>query len=104
MNRKGLELAISTIILIVLGVLVLAGLIVYLRGGFKILDNTKPITDSLQGAATKEACNIACKANDRLTFCCHEFDVNKEKINCIDTRLEIECGLVCEDFVCQNGD
>jgi len=101
MNTKAIELAISTLILIVLGVLVLIGLTYVLTNGFETLkSSSEPFLDTTQSSSVKQACSLACSNEDKLTFCCEEYDVDELKIKCTDKRLEISCQLNCEDFAC----
>ena len=102
MNKKGLELTISTVVVIVISVSVLIGLIFILRGGFEEFQSgTKPILESIEGIAIKEACELSCSAENKINYCCKEFDYESEKISCRDSRLEIDCDLDCEDFICE---
>ena len=100
-NKKALELAISTLILLILGILVLIGLIYFVTDGFKTLkSSTEPFLDTTQASSIKTACQFACDSADRLTFCCSNFTIQKEEIKCTDSRLEIQCNLNCNDFSC----
>jgi len=100
-NKKGVELAITTLILIIIGIAVLVGLVIALRGGFSTLKgSTEPLLDSSEASAAVESCNIACDAGNRLTFCCNEFKINDETLKCNDGRLGISCSLSCDDFSC----
>jgi len=102
-NRKALQLAISTIILLVLGLLVLVAILVAVTGGFdRFKSTTSTLLDSVEGAAVRQACQISCDTSDRLSFCCTELTLNKEKIICDDSRLEINCNLNCERFPCSS--
>tara|TARA_Y100000310_G_C20686661_1_gene819430 strand:- start:189 stop:497 length:309 start_codon:yes stop_codon:yes gene_type:complete len=102
MNKKGLELAISTIVIVVISVAVLIGLILFLRGGFEAISSgTNPLLDTVEGMAIKEACELTCAIENRLVYCCKEFDYGDEKLFCMDSRLEIGCDLDCEDFICE---
>ena len=84
-------MAISTLILIIIGIAVLVGLIYMLTGGFKNLqETTQPLLEGSQAAAVKEACNIACATDNKLTYCCEEFDLQGEIIMCEDSRLEAD--------------
>jgi hypothetical protein len=103
MEKKGIELAISTLILIILGVCVLIGLIYVVTGGFsKLKTSTTPLLETTEGSAVKNACEIACQSNNRLNFCCGNYTIKSEKnIKCTDSRLEIKCSeITCEDFNC----
>jgi len=98
---KGIQLAISTLVLLVLGVLVLIGLIFMLTGGFKNFQKTtQPLLEGTQAAAIKESCNIACASENKLTYCCEEFDFQGQILKCEDSKLEADCSLSCEGFSC----
>ena len=102
MNKKGFELAISTLILIVIGVIVLVAIAYALTDGFKKFGkSTEPFTDTSQATAVKHACSIACDSSDKLTFCCKEYEIDGRKIKCEDSRLEISCALDCGSFNCE---
>lgn len=101
MNRKAIQLAISTLILIILGIAVLIGLIYFLTDGFKTLkSSTDPFLDTTTASAIKTACNLACDSSDKLTYCCEEYEIDDVKIKCKDSRLEVSCDLNCQDFSC----
>ena len=102
MDKKALDLAISTLILIVLGILVLIGLAYVLTDGFSTLkSSTKPFLDTTQASSIKQACSIACTSEDRLTFCCRNYTIDSQDIKCFDSRLEINCNtLNCDNFNC----
>ena len=94
-------MVIATLILIVLGIIVLIGLVFFLTGGFKNLqETTQPLLEGSQAAAIKESCDIACTIGNKLTYCCKEFDLQDQVIMCGDERLEVDCSLDCEGFSC----
>ncbi|MBS3088879.1 hypothetical protein J4402_03820 [Candidatus Pacearchaeota archaeon] len=101
MNRKAIELAISTLVILVLGILVLIGLIYFITDGFKTFkSSTKPFLDTTQSSSIKAGCQLACDNADRLTFCCEKYPIQKEEIKCTDSRLGIQCDLTCADTSC----
>lgn len=103
MNKKGIELAISTLILIIIGIAVLVGLSYALTGGFKSFKgSTDPLLSASQSSSVKEACKLACTAEDKITFCCKEFNVGSGfgNMTCTNKKLEISCGVNCEGFNC----
>ena len=105
MNRKAFELSISAIVVIILSILVLIGLALFLTGGFKDLkSSTEPFLDTTQSSSIKQACELACQNQDKLTYCCKEYTVDDQKIACQDERLEISCELTCEDYDCNSQD
>jgi len=102
MNKKGIQIAISTLIILVIGVFVLLGLIFMLTGGFRTFqETTQPLLEGTQAAAIKETCNIACATENKLTYCCEEFDLKDGTIMCEDSRLEADCSLSCAGFSCE---
>ena len=104
MNRKAFELSISAIVVIILSVLVLIGLALFMTGGFKNLkSSTEPFLDTTQSSSIKQACELACQNQDKLTYCCKEYNIDNEKISCKDSRLEVSCKLNCENFECSPG-
>ena len=107
MNRRGIELALSTLIMLVLGVLVLIGLVYMLTDGFaRFRENTKLFLQTSEIIAVREACNFACGSgpglgsSSMITYCCQNFTVGSEKILCTDERLELDCIIDCVGFSC----
>jgi hypothetical protein len=101
MNKKAFELAISTLILIILGVLVLIAIIYAVTDGFKNFSSTTaPFTDTATSTAIKQSCQNACDSETKLIYCCSQYDMGNIQTNCTDPRLEVTCTLDCSDFVC----
>jgi hypothetical protein len=102
MNRKSLELAISTFVIIVLGILVLIGLIYFVTDGFKSFrSSTNPFISAAEESGVKAACENACSNELKMTFCCVNHTVNDEIIKCNDSRLDINCQKIdCNTFSC----
>ena len=101
MNKKAFELAISTLVLIVSCVLILTGLTYVVTDGFKTFrQSTKPFLDTTQASSVKQACSLACSNQDKLTFCCREYDIDDMKIKCADERLALNCNIDCANFSC----
>ncbi len=102
-NRKGLEMAVSTLIIITIAVILLVAVTYTLTGGFKRLSGTtKPLLDTAEGVAVRESCNLACTSNDAYTFCCKKSTIDKESnILCSDPRLTVKCDAIqCADIKC----
>ncbi len=98
MNRKGFELAISTILVLILGILVVAGLVYIVTEGFKQFSNTsRSLLGSAEGSAVQQACKLACSGNDRITYCCKNFTISSKNVYCTDDRLQADCSLNCQD-------
>ena len=95
-NKRGLELAISTIVLLVISIAVLIGLIFLIKSGFISFDRgTDSFLRASGAGAAREACGIACRAGDSATFCCHNFSVGDEEVLCVDSRLNVDCAIDC---------
>ena len=99
-NKKGLELAISTIILLILGIFVLVGLISILVMGW---GNFKMYIGAILGsdiAQAKKMCNIQCNLDNNYDYCCEDKEVKKETYTCKDEILKGDCGIDCTAIVC----
>ncbi len=103
MNSKGLEMAISTLVVIVIGILLLIGLVLFVTGGFeRFKKTTDPLIEGGEGSAIKEACNIACTTEDILTYCCKDFEIDEEVLRCDDPRLDVSCEMSCAAVSCES--
>ncbi|MDO8459814.1 MAG: hypothetical protein Q7S74_01770 [Nanoarchaeota archaeon] len=101
MNSKAFELAISALVVIILGILVLIALAFSLTNGFKSFKSTsQPYFDTTESTSLKQACQLACDNQDSLTFCCKNYTLEKQETKCSDKRLGINCNLNCEIFNC----
>jgi len=101
MNHKGFELAISTIVLLLLGVIVLFGLVYVLTDGFTKFQRTSgTLAGSSEAAGVSQACRIACAAQDKTTYCCRNFTIGGVQAYCSDSRFDLNCALECEGFAC----
>ena len=94
-NKKAFELAISTLVIIILGVMVLIALTLAFTGGFKkfwnvILGYSGSDIDNLN-----KICKTQCDLDNKNSFCCEKKDLGKEKITCLDERLEVDCDMEC---------
>lgn len=92
MNRRGFEIAISAIIIIIISIAVLIGLILFLKNGFGWFNSgVEPIADTVGLSAVREACNIACSADNAFVFCCEKFRVNDQNWSCTDSLIGVSC-------------
>ena len=97
MNKNGFELAISTIILIIIGILVLIGLVIFLKGGFSsFTQSTQPITDATSRVGAQQACRLLCSADDACGYCLHQFTVSGKNTTCpsITESCSIDCRVI----------
>ena len=96
MNKRAFQLAVSTMILLVLGVLILLGLVLALTGSFERL------RDAIRGYSGSDIdnlnklCQSQCNLDNSYGFCCEERDLGDEKITCLDDRLAVSCDIDCE--------
>ncbi|MEM4703135.1 MAG: hypothetical protein QXP53_01485 [Candidatus Pacearchaeota archaeon] len=83
MNRKGAEINITTVIVIILAILVLVILALYFTGGMKSLwekiTGVKGAWDQTDVENAKSVCAVRCTAQDKEFFCTHEFTLKKAK-------------------------
>lgn len=103
-DKRGFELAISTLIILVLGILVLIALSLAFTGGFdRFMDTITGYQASGVDFAVSQ-CDNACSAGQEFTFCCTEREVDftgdgeKETITCKELieRELVECDIDCE--------
>jgi hypothetical protein len=95
MNKRGLEMAISTLVIIVLGIMLLVAMTISFTLGWKkfwgiISGYFGSDVDNLQ-----KICQNQCNMDFRNSFCCENKTLGKEKITCLDERLKVQCNLDC---------
>ncbi len=96
-NKKGLELAISTIILMILGIAVLIGLIAILVMGW---DNFKTQIGAILGSEISQArksCEVQCELENSYDYCC---EIKDAGVSCQDDLLKGNCVLDCSEVIC----
>ena len=121
MNKKGVELNVATIIVVILAILVLVILALYFTGGMKSLwERIAPVPGAYSQTdieQTRNACTLYCSIGDKTAFCTHEFTIRKiqngevtgtEQVYCDDPKIkafdEVECKgagftkAICEDY------
>lgn len=95
-NKQGFELAISTLVVIVISLLVLAALIIAFTTGFESFwSKIKGYFGSDIDNANK-MCQSQCLLDNKESFCCGEKMINGENTTCLDERLKTECSVNCE--------
>lgn len=95
-NKRGMELAISTVILLVIGIIVLIGIISILIMGWD--DFKTAIGAALGGdlSKAKRNCAIACAAENKETYCAKITVGSSTNIDCTDPLLKpADCELTC---------
>ncbi len=101
MNSRGFDIAITTIILIVIGIAVLIGLIFFVKGGFSFFKSgTDPILQTQSLEATRQACELVCRSGNEVAFCCQSIEMNNQKVLCTDELLNVDCELSCAAVSC----
>lgn len=109
MNKKGFEMAISTIIIIVLAVLLLISLVVILNYQTGIFfDFIKNLGGKTNVDAIVSGCNILASQNSVYEFCCakktvkYEFnkETKKEELTCLELENKTFTGKRIEGIAC----
>ena len=99
-DKKGMELSITTIILLVLGILVLIGLILAVSMGW---DNFKTQIGAILGsdvAQARKTCDVQCSLDNSYDYCCGEKEVNDDLLTCSDSLLDVDCEIDCSVVSC----
>ena len=97
-NKRGMQLAISTIILLVIGVLVLIGLISMLVMGWDDFKNVIKAAFGSDTAKAQRACKIQCELGNTADYCSPvSIGENAEPLpNCNAAEVKpADCGLTC---------
>lgn len=101
MNSKGIDIAITTAILMVIGIVVLIGLIFFVKNGFAIFSaGTEPLLKTQSLEATRQACDLVCKSQNERAFCCEAIEFNEEEIFCTGESLNVKCNIDCSKVLC----
>jgi len=94
-NKRGMELAISTIILMIIGILLLIGLVSILFMGW---DDFKTAIGAVLGsdmAKAQKTCKIQCELGNTVDYCADR-TVGKETLKCTDPKIKpADCSLAC---------
>ena len=95
-NKKGFELGITTLILMIVGLFFLIIVVFLITDGFESFKvNTEPLLDTAQGGAFKQSCDIACKGGDKIGYCCKNISIYGKTFYCYDKSIELECSIDC---------
>ncbi len=105
-NKRGAELSINTIILIVLGVLVLAFIIFGFIVGWGNFSNLFVKDNNIK--SLKDSCGLACSTQDQFEFCLKDRTLKEdkqtetEKINCfwLGKKKSLLGFTTCNDIDC----
>tara|TARA_Y100000034_G_scaffold125376_1_gene174810 strand:+ start:212 stop:517 length:306 start_codon:yes stop_codon:yes gene_type:complete len=99
-NKRGLQLAISTIILLILGIIILVGLVTILVMGW---GNFKTQIGAILGSETSQArktCKIQCGLDNNYDYCCEDKEIDGVGSTCQSEILKTECVLDCSAVTC----
>lgn len=100
-NKKGFELAMSTLVVIILALVILTVLILSFTGGWQKFWGTLQNFFISDVESVKKACESACLSGLEHDFCCRQRTVNlgngKVNLICNDERLKIECEINCQN-------
>tara|TARA_Y100000310_G_scaffold296487_1_gene328771 strand:+ start:123 stop:485 length:363 start_codon:yes stop_codon:yes gene_type:complete len=108
-NKKGLSLIVTIAIIMILSVVVMTILFIMFKGNVDIFNReTGSILKTTSGIAVTEACDLACEANSRFSYCCvkHEIEIEvkgklvERKYSCNHEVIGISCGINCDGVVC----
>lgn len=97
-DKKAMEMAISTLILIVLGIMILVGLISALILQW---DNLAGVVNNYMGSDTQQAidaCENDCSFSRQFDFCCTDKKINNVGVSCND--LNVTCSNIRCEGVC----
>ena len=81
MNKKAVEMNVTTIIIVILAVIVLVILALYFTGGMQQLwqriTGVAGTYDESEVASARQLCTTYCAINDEQSFCMTEFNLRK---------------------------
>lgn len=107
MQKKGAEINITTIIVIILALLVLVILALYFTGGMKSLwqriTSTKGAWDQTDIENARQVCATHCSAGNKDFFCTHEFSIRAKDgttstlMKCTDPEINAQKMKECKE-------
>ena len=92
-NKKGMQLAISTLILMILGILVLIGLITILFMGWGDFKTQIKVILGSDMAKAEKNCKLQCNLENSYDYCCEKKSIQETEYTCLELLNE-DCG--CE--------
>jgi hypothetical protein len=97
-DKRGLQLAISTLVLMVLGILVLIGLIsILIMGWGDFKTQIKVILGSDMAKAQKN-CELQCNLENYYDYCCETKSMNGEGYTCLELlNKDCSCEGLCQE-------
>lgn len=95
MNKKGLELAINTIVILVLAMFFLVAIIFFFTGSFSnFTDKIKGISGDTNVDSVVKGCNILVDTDSRYGYCCE-----KKLVKYIEDGDKVEGEFSCNEIV-----
>ena len=95
-NKRGMELALSTVVVLVISIFLLAGMIYFITANWDKFSNTiKGFLGSERQNAI-DICETQCKLNRDFDFCCATKTVDKQEVTC--PELNVSCNVDCSDM------
>jgi len=95
--KRGIQLATSTIILLILGLLILIGLVLFFTGTLKNFWNLIKGYEGSEIDNLSKLCQAQCDLGNKYSYCCEKKELGEEKITCLDKRLMVNCEINCEE-------
>ena len=109
-NKRGQDLPIGALILIVLGVIVLLLLVLGFTTGFDFIFDKFKVAPGQDLEAVAQSCNFAAQGNLRIDFCDFKevtYQGVKQYVNCEDSRVKgsitAENSISCKDLTDASG-
>jgi hypothetical protein len=95
MDKKGFELAINTVIAMILAIVLLAFLVVFFTmGSQNFLDTVKGFFSHSNVDSVVNSCNIFASSNFQYKFCCE-----KQKVKYYDNEKKAEGEFTCNQLI-----
>lgn len=96
MNKRGMDLAMSTVVIVIISILVLVGIVYLVTDGFKKFRSvSQPFLDTSEATAVREACKLACINEDKEGFCNRDYDFGKDDTGKV---MKLKCSAVYEKY------
>ena len=99
-DKRGIQLAISTLILLILGIIVLIGLVGVLVMGWGDFKTQIKMFLGSETASAQKQCKIQCGLDNNYDYCCEEKTIDGEELSCQSDVLKTECVLDCSATTC----
>lgn len=98
-KKRGMEMAISTLIAIVLGIALLALIIVMLTSNWQKFQDTIKNYIGTDEQSIRDACEVQCSMGKEHDFCCEKKNLRpRREVKCPELNIscsEITCGGIC---------